>query len=260
MLNFFRAFPLREYQFQDDTNDQVFIVDISRNVRAFLDQMDNHTYYLWETVSDGSRPDQLSMKLYKTPNYWWTFFVINPKLSEGLHQWPKSSLELENYVTSKYGNRIALTPIQRSGSLNDVHLISNRNTDLVIGEQVLGFDTGTTAVVESVNHQLNQVIVKDVVGEFSDSESIGFITSTIVFSSNLDHKVLVQPYEDAVHHYIDSDGNWIDRLRFNEDDTELPVTNFDYELSENDSKMNLKVLNSSVVDEFATRYKKLINS
>jgi hypothetical protein len=49
------------------------------------------------------RPDVLSSKLYGTPDFHWSFFIINTALKQaGLSSWPKGIAELENFIFEKY--------------------------------------------------------------------------------------------------------------------------------------------------------------
>jgi hypothetical protein len=256
MLNFFKSFPLVQYQFEEDSADKTIIVDITRNVRAYLSEMDNANAYLFYEVNDGSRPDQISMELYKTPAYWWTFFVVNENLSEGLHAWPKSDLELEKYIKEKY-ERTAITPESKSGVTNDQNLLYRY--DLAIGEEVRGLTSNATGTLDTINYDTNTILVKDVTGTFTD-ENIIFVDSEIALPSSAEFKNIAVIESQAVHHYIDGDGNTVHRLNFNADDAQLPVTNYEYEQDVNDSKLNIRVINPTVIDDFATRYRKLINS
>ena len=255
MLNFFKSFPLVQYKFDKNSKAKTIIVDVNRNVRAYLDQMDNANAYLFYEITDGSRPDQISMELYKTPAYYWTFFAINENLSSGLHSWPKSSLELEKYIEEKY-NRIAITPESKSGVTGDQHLLWRYN--FVIGENVLGLTSGATGTLDEIDYATNTVYLKDVTGTFID-ESLAFNTSLVGLPANTSYKNNVVSESNAVAHYLDANDNVVDRLTFNEDDSQFPVTNYEYESNLNDSRMSIRVLNPAAIDEFATKYRTLIN-
>ena len=85
MSNFFRFFPVVDYKFgTNGGTDQFENISIYANV---VDQVVNNVaayqeYYLLP----GERPDQVSQKLYNTPNYHWTFFLMNDTLRES--GWP----------------------------------------------------------------------------------------------------------------------------------------------------------------------------
>ena len=58
MLNFFKSFPLIQYQIDNESVDTSIIVDITRNIRVYLNELDNANAYLYKEINDGSRPDQ----------------------------------------------------------------------------------------------------------------------------------------------------------------------------------------------------------
>ena len=104
-MRFFSQFPKVPYSFDEFTptiNTQVIdmyrYVDVNRNITSDL------AAYLTYSIKDGERPDQVSHKLYKTPDHHWTFLIINEKLKGGLNDWPKSYNQLEEYVNKNYGS------------------------------------------------------------------------------------------------------------------------------------------------------------
>ena len=79
-MSFFQQFPTIEYDLQE-TNQFSKRFDIFRHVDVLNAQSDDFTSYLYYEVKDGERPDIVSYKLYDTPAYYWTFFIINDFLN-----------------------------------------------------------------------------------------------------------------------------------------------------------------------------------
>lgn len=102
-MSFFSQFPTIKYDINNDgiKND---IVDIFRNVDIRDSRIDDITTYTYYEVVEGERPDIVSNRLYGTPDYYWTFFVINEKLKDGLVSWPKSYRNLEKIFTREFMN------------------------------------------------------------------------------------------------------------------------------------------------------------
>jgi hypothetical protein len=103
-MRFFSQFPKVPYsfdQFIPSINTQ--IIDIYRYVDVNRDITSDLSSYLTYSIKDGERPDQVSHKLYKTPDFHWTFFVINELLKDGINNWPKSYIELDDYLRKTYG-------------------------------------------------------------------------------------------------------------------------------------------------------------
>ncbi len=55
--------------------------------------INNLGYYDKVTVMEGERPDGLSQRLYGTPEYHWTFFLLNDNISNIWSGWPMSSAQ-----------------------------------------------------------------------------------------------------------------------------------------------------------------------
>lgn len=271
MINFFKSFPLISYTYVDD-GTEIASVDINRNVKAYIEEIDNANAYTYYNISTGSRPDQVSMALYKTPVYYWTFFVLNQHLLDGLHGWPKSSYELTNYIDEHY-NRIVITNISKT-LINDTdHLIFEKI--FAVGQTVEGQDSGATGIIDEVDPRMNRIFLTNVTGTFIDEDILVTVAAGIDLDttsnanmtielksmiSNDNYRVVVEEEKNATHHYLDSNGYQIERLRFSDDENLYEVTNYQYEVDLNDSRMQIRVMNPNMINEFATQYKKLINA
>lgn len=90
-MSYFKSFPRVFYKFGDEQTSDVF-----ENLSVYSDMVDQirdkvslyEDYY----ILPGERPDQVSQKLYDTPEYHWTFYLMNQKLRE--QGWPLSSANL----------------------------------------------------------------------------------------------------------------------------------------------------------------------
>ena len=104
-MRFFSQFPKVPYSFDQFTPSiNSSIIDMYRYIDINRDITSDLAAYLTYSIKDGERPDQVSHKLYKTPDYHWTFFIINELLKDGLQNWPKSYVELDNYIKKNYGS------------------------------------------------------------------------------------------------------------------------------------------------------------
>ena len=106
-MSFFQQFPKIDYDLQE-TNQFSKRFDIFRHVDVSTAQSDEFTSYLYYQVKDGERPDIVSYKLYNTPDYYWTFFVINDFLQAGFNEWYKSSFDFNRGLEIEYGDHGAL--------------------------------------------------------------------------------------------------------------------------------------------------------
>jgi hypothetical protein len=108
-VNYFNKFPKVAF---DVNNDGLFSVltDITKTVDINTIDEDKVTYYTFHEIQDGERPDSLSYKLYGTPQYYWTFFVVNDSLKAGLNNaWPLNSHAFESMIANEYDTYSAIT-------------------------------------------------------------------------------------------------------------------------------------------------------
>jgi len=101
-------FPFRSFDLQDNGVNRV-ITDIFRNVDVNDKLIDQISVYKSYYINDGERPDIVSNNLYASPDYYWTFFITNDFLKEGLNNWPLNNLEFNKFVEAEYGKYSVLT-------------------------------------------------------------------------------------------------------------------------------------------------------
>ena len=108
-VNYFNKFPKVFFDVNNDGNFSI-LTDITKTVDINTFDEDSVTYYTFQEIGDGERPDSLSYRLYGTPQYYWTFFVINDSLKAGLgNAWPLNSHAFENMMANEYDDYSAIT-------------------------------------------------------------------------------------------------------------------------------------------------------
>lgn len=126
-MSFFKQFPKINYDLYDQ-NDLKSITDIYRHVDVKDIGIDPFVSYAYYEINEGDRPDNVSQQLYGSTDYYWTFFIINDTLKEGLSAWPKSTLGLERYITQQYDQYSVLTfspvPQTQSGTNTFVNTLN----------------------------------------------------------------------------------------------------------------------------------------
>lgn len=115
MGNFFSKFPVVAYD-MDGQGSKLALTNIVKNVDVndfFANHSASYTYY---DIIDGERPDTISYKLYGNPNYYWTFFIINNDLRNGLNSaWPMSLNHFERMIEQEYDPYSAITFLPAKG-------------------------------------------------------------------------------------------------------------------------------------------------
>lgn len=253
--HYFKNLPLTSYNFKDDPNSRTLVVDIFRQVRADM-RIDDANAYTFYEIQENERPDQVSWKFYDTPEYFWTFFLINDHLWEGLNAWPMEYNQLQEYISEKY-TKTFITSYLNSGFSGDNHLLIDK---FEVGETITGNNSGQTATISAIDTFMNRLEIEDPTGNFSvDTEITGSNTGDTLVISEV-YSFSVEDQINAAHHYEDIDGMEIPRVIFSKGETEVfEITHREYERILNDDRQQIRILKRDLVEDFARAYKKLIN-
>lgn len=85
MSTYFKNFKIDRYRFGDNEQPVLF-----QRLSTYIDVLDrvqdNTSVYTNTTILSDERPDTLSYRIYGTPDYYWTFYLMNEKLRE--QGWP----------------------------------------------------------------------------------------------------------------------------------------------------------------------------
>ena len=180
---FFSKFPQRYYDVHDNGTYSV-IVDIFRNVDADSNGSsgDETAAYTYEYIRDGERPDTLSFRLYGDTSFYWTFFVLNHDMREGLRSgWPMSSHTFEKMMAREYDMYSVMTFLPEydatlTASTNDfttINLSPKYLPYLRLGLYPLSSDSGAAAKILRWDSEMLQLWLYDVpsAARFDDPEA-----------------------------------------------------------------------------------------
>jgi len=274
-MSFFQQFPKAVYDFQSNGID-TRIVDLFRFVKVQDLYSDDLSIYTYQQINNGERPDILSNTLYGTPEYYWTFFVVNDQLKSGLSAWPMSSGEFDAYMDEEYSGTVIQTyptvvnlPTGTEYRNSLAGTVEGASGTFFVGDMVTGMDSGATGYVVSVDVQLSQILLRNINGTFNSEELIrsGDESASVQIGEIYVHR-------DAPHHYEDSEGNILYSNR-SIDETIDPVTgvgtnilnpaltiisNYEYEMQLNDERANLRIVRPEAIYNFAKTFRELINA
>ena len=100
-MGYFRKFNRMAYDLEGN-GIKTAVVNLSSSVVMSQRLIDNISVYNKVLINNGERVEQLSQRLYGTPEYYWTFILMNPKLKNIWNDWPKSNKQLQEYCINKY--------------------------------------------------------------------------------------------------------------------------------------------------------------
>lgn len=243
MSRYFQNFPLVSYYFGDEFNPSLY-QNISAYISIIDELKDKTTSYTSIFIEEGDRPDTLSYKLYGTTDYYWTFFFLNDDIRES--GWPLSWVDLLDKAKVDYPNFTITTE-------DDI------TSRFLEGDQILGLQSGSTGYVLKRYLDLGQIVVKmsltATVNGFNDGEQI---RANNIISDEVIVKSSIAQY-NSVHHYEDTDGNWVDIDPYDQQTSGLiPVTYYDRIIAKNNSLKEIKVFKADVVPQIQAEYQKLL--
>jgi hypothetical protein len=293
-MAFFRQFPKTTYDFEQNGIDTT-IVDLFRFIKideTFFDDLATYEYY---DIKDGDRPDIVSNALYGTPEYYWTFFLCNDHLKNGLSGWPMTGTQFEDYMNLEYGGTVIQTRpkyvvtgdgliAQVANSLADRFNLIDRfdvaSHSYFRGETIVGMTSGATGILKEKNVQMCQLVLRSVTGTFlADTRNPNQLISENIrgnLSGDIVSTYEVYSHRDAPHHYEDANG-LISYNALNIDESKTidnggpgvqpgttdgdltAISNFQHETTLNEERSKIRVVRPKAIYQFAQAYKNLLN-
>ena len=100
-MKYFENFPIIEY-------DGKKVRDITRRNTLMRNLQTNPLVFLPYTVKEGEKPEDIANFYYGSTDYTWLVYLSN-NIVDPYHQWPKSELELQDYIIDKYADESGRT-------------------------------------------------------------------------------------------------------------------------------------------------------
>jgi hypothetical protein len=265
-MSFFKAFKKIPYKFDNDQPSSN-ITDLFHYV--VLDELftDKSTAYQYYEVGDGERPDIVSQKLYGTPDYYWTIFLINEHLSDGHEAWPLSSQEYERYIKHMYDGIVIHANYEIIYN-TDGQLIDHKNSvagRFEIGEPVIGSKSGATGYILDKDPTLNHIYIGGIKNGIAnpDIQTLGgpFRLDDLIIGDQTSDSIStnkIWPWAKAPKYYLDENGietTTLDIIHSVNNGTKY-VSFEEYEKTLNEDRRHIRVIRPSIIDDFVIQYKK----
>lgn len=277
MSNFFKQFPTVGYDF-DRNGILQNMTDIFRHVKPLDNFIDNSLGYRFYEIQDGERPDIVSQKLYGTPNYYWTFFVVNERLHDGYREWPMSQIDFSEYLDKKYEG-VAIIPGRPSVTTNTDGIVLSSNNSLggrfTIGEKIRGQVSNAEGTLVQKNVDMHQVVLQNVTGNFlGDETGLSSVEEIKGLSSDdIVDTYKVYNYIDAPYQYYDSSDTEKKAVSYSNafqntssgrentvDEANIKfISNRQHENEKNEARSFIRYISPQYIQEFVRKYENLIN-
>lgn len=237
-MSYFKSFPKINYRFGNNSFNTKF-----QNLMIYVDIIDqikdNASFYTYHHILEGNRPDHESYLLYETTAFYWTFFLLNDHLR--ISGWPMTYQEIEKKAKKEYSNTVLVT----QGDLS---------TSFLPGSTVFGLSSGATAKIIRRRLNYGQIFVEGSLN-FKKDEIITTTENEELKSATL---IEVSSEYNALHHYEDSDGSYVDDVPYDPEFIASRVTFFERMIKQNDELKKIKVLKPQVASQIFSEYQQII--
>jgi len=244
-MRYFNEFEKLLYKFGNEENTVAF-QDISNYVDIVDQIKDAVSFYNQYTIPEGTRPDQVSIQLYGTPLYYWTFFLMNDSIRA--RGWPLTNSELEVLVKRDFSHIAVTTRDNLTGIFK-------------IGQTVTGSSSGVTGTVKHRHVDLGQIFI-ETSSLFTAGEQLQ--SNVVVEGATITQIINVHSSEyeyNAAHHYENADKEIVDIDPAVGPGAQLvEITNWDRYYNENEELKEIRIIKNDLISNIVTSYKKGIRS
>ena len=227
MPKFFQYFQKEDFDIDGDGTKN--LVNLSQYSKVFSKIADDISFYTYYTVDNADRLDNISQKIYGTPEYYWTFFLVNRELNNSWKDFRKDVNEFNDYLKRKYPD----TAITFTNGSDNISLLS-----ISIGDE-LSNNLGT---VTGLYPTANYITVTGL----TNSSPAGV---TITSGSKSAEVTAAVPHFNAPHHKENSDGEWVI-------DGTATVSIEQYESELNDLQYQIKVIRPQHILSVARQFER----
>ena len=124
-MEYFETFPKIYYDIAGNGNYKL-ITDILRRFKVRNRIQEDTVMFDKYEVSDGEKPEDVSMKFYGSPYHHWVVLSMN-NIKDRFYDWPLSQIDFQTYIAEKYTNpdgihHYEITQSSGSTSVSYTHL------------------------------------------------------------------------------------------------------------------------------------------
>lgn len=241
-MNYFKNFPVIAYSFGNEISQNVF-QDISAYVEIVDEIKDNLDFYSPYTILEGERPDQLSQKLYDTPAFYWTFFLMNDGIRE--LGWPLLQSQVLDLVAKQFPYQVVTTTADLTGIFKP-------------GQIITGLSSGATGTIISRRLDYGQLIV-NTTGTFLSGELVTSTVSGTLQSITLSSGSVAQ--YNSIYQWVNSDGVAVDvDPTVGTSAVYTPITYYDKYVADNDVLRTIRIIKPVAVNSVFRAFNEMLTS
>lgn len=221
-MKYFENFPKLVYTFDKNRLDQQLVVNIFAR-STFLREVANNTELAYEyQIQDSDTPEIIAHKIYGTPYRSWLVLLFN-RIVNPYYDWPLKNDVLDSFVVNKYNTTLEQSKLDIHHYEKEVKEVASFNG------VVLQENTKTFRISTYDYNQNTETLILNTLPNVADTSVVistdTFNYNTYVLTVTTNHKA---------------------------------VSNYTYELEENEKKRTIKLLDESFIDRVETEFRELM--
>lgn len=254
-MPYFHNFPVTFYSHNGVDYD--IVIDIIKRIKMrdlFLN--DSYVYYEY-SVKDSDTPEIIAEKYYGSPYYFWMIFFAN-QINDYNYDWVMDEDKFNRYLKEKY--KTFTVSLNTNGSLSEPTTHQDP-TYAFIGYQkttdnVLVFSPIASCYVFSINNTTKKVKVIPAGGSVLSEGTylrygIDCQITNIEPNDNYEWYTFLSSFN---HHYENLDGH----ITTSDTPSATGVSFLDYEISENEKKRKIKIIDKRYLPQIEQEFKALM--
>lgn len=248
---YFSNFPRIYYDFpQDQTSESLQVLsDITANVRFRKEVLENITLYDEYDIVEGETPEIIAEKMYGNPELHWIIMLFNERY-DYLRDFPMTNEELYQHCIATYGEDHLedVHHYEKDGLISrgvaNLKVPSNVAAEAKVGDLINGLPK-SRGKITGIDLATNTLTLEMEFGRFVNQQDATL--SGIRYNEYLQTNV----YTAIVNFVIPNNAFSVNPLY------DL-VTNYEYELTENEKKRRIKLISPTLVNQIVREFNNLI--
>lgn len=249
---YFQQFPKIFYDFPNYSGDDTFLqvlTDITANVRIRKAILEDITLYDEYDMREGDTPEIVAERIYGNAQYHWIIMLANQRY-DYLADFPLSSVELEEHVKDKYGadHMYDVHHYERDGIIDEAAAtmkIPNSAIQSLKVNDFISLHPVANARITSIDYASKTAVLRMDYGRFQDGQAV--TVNGVRYDSSLKTNV----YGAILNFTVPTNG-------FDLNDEYTPITNYEYEVAQNEKKRRIKIISPRLIEQILREYKQLM--
>lgn len=221
MPAFFEKFPRIAYDINGKQRSSFEIVpNLFFRLRVVREVLENMTSYYEHIISDDQTPEILADMVYRDPTAHWIILLAND-IRDPQYDWPLNSNDFQRYIIEKYGS------------------VETAQTTYHHYEKVISREESTSGTITEFRYVINQANL---------ASNLSSTLSTVPY----DHYGNLAEDQEVSTYNLQDGGTVVEII------SREAVTNYDYEVEQNEKKRPIKIIRPEYYAQIYREFERLV--